>query len=86
MLELEDNCHLQDLFWKTTVTVKVNFRDSYVRIGRLLSFTRTILEDICLFHCQHYGLLYQNWKYNVILGTLLKTTATLMINFRDSHI
>ena len=50
MLELEDNCHLQELFWNTTVTVNVNFRDSYARNGRLLSFTRTLLEDHC--HCQ----------------------------------
>ena len=44
MLELEDYCHLQELFWKTTVTV-------IVKIGRLLSFTRTLLEDHC--HCYH---------------------------------
>ena len=50
MLEFEEYCHLQELFWKTTVTVNVNFRDSYVRNGRLLSFTRTLLEDHC--HCQ----------------------------------
>ena len=50
MLEFEEYCHLQELFWKTTVTVNVNFRDSYDRNGRLLSFTRTLLEDHC--HCQ----------------------------------
>ena len=50
MLELEDYCHLQKLFWKIIVTVIVNFRDSYIRIGRLLSFTRTLLEEHCHYH------------------------------------
>ena len=49
LLELEDYFHLQELFWKTTVTVIVNFRDSYVRIGGLLLFTRNLLEAHC--HC-----------------------------------
>ena len=53
MLEMEDYCHLQELFWKTTVTVITVI----VRIGRLLSFTRTLLEDHCHCHCQPYGLL-----------------------------
>ena len=49
MLELEDYCHLhlQELFWKTTVTVITVI----VRIGRLLTITRTLLEDQC--HCHH---------------------------------
>ena len=47
MLELEDYCHLQELFWKTTVTVITVI----IRIRRLLSFIRTLLEDHC--HCQH---------------------------------
>ena len=47
MLEYEDHCHLQGIFWKTTVIVIVNFMDSYIRNGRLLSFTRTLLEDHC---------------------------------------
>ena len=47
MLELEDFCHLQELFWKTTVTVITVI----IRIGRLLSFSRTLLEDHC--HCHH---------------------------------
>ena len=46
IVRLEDYCHLQELFWKTTVTVNTVI----VRIGRLLSFTRTLLEDHC--HCQ----------------------------------
>ena len=41
MLELEDYCHLQELFWKTTDTVI----SVIVRIGRLLSVTSTLLED-----------------------------------------
>ena len=57
MLELEDNRHLQELFWKTTVNVNVNFRDPYVRIGRLLSFTKTLLEDHCHCQCKLQGLL-----------------------------
>ena len=57
LLELEDYCHLQELFWKTTVTVYVKFRDSYVRNGRLLSFTRTLLEDHCHCLCKDQGLL-----------------------------
>ena len=55
-LEMEDYCHLQELFWKTTVIVIVNFMDSYIRNGRLLSFTRTLLEDHCHCHCQPQGL------------------------------
>ena len=51
MFELDDYCHLQELLWKIIVTVIVNLRDSYVRIERLLSFTRTLLEDHC--HCYH---------------------------------
>ena len=51
ILELEDYSHLQERFWKTIVTVIANFRDSYARIGRLLVFTRTLLEDHC--HCHH---------------------------------
>ena len=47
MLELEDYCHIQELFWKTTVTVITVI----VRIGRLLTFTRTLLEDHCQGHC-----------------------------------
>ena len=43
MLELEDYCHLQELFWKTTDTVI----SVIVRIGRLLSVTSTLLEDHC---------------------------------------
>ena len=83
MLKLEDNCHLQELFWKTTVTVNVNFRDSYVRNGRLLSFTKNSfgrplslssysfleLEDYC--HLQEFF-----WK----------TTVTVLVNFRDSYV
>ena len=46
-LELEDYCHLQELFWNNTVTVIIVI----VRIGRLLSFTRTLLEDHCHCHC-----------------------------------
>ena len=57
MLEFEEYCRLQELFWKTTVTVNVNFRDSYVRNGRLLSFIRTLLEDHCHCHCRPQGLL-----------------------------
>ena len=53
MLELEDYCLLQELFWKNTVTVIIVI----VRIGRLLSFTRTILEDHCHCQCQLQGLL-----------------------------
>ena len=45
MLELEDYCHLQEHFCKNTVTVLTVI----VRIGRLLSFTKTLLEDHC--HC-----------------------------------
>ena len=64
MLELEDYCHLhlQELFWKTTVTVITVI----VRIGRLLSFTRNLLEDHCHCHCQLQGLLCKNWKTTVI--------------------
>ena len=47
MFELEDYyCQLQELFWKTTVTIITVI----VRIGRLLSFTRTLLEDHCHYH------------------------------------
>ena len=53
MLELEDYCHLQELFWKTTVTVVTII----VKIGRLLSFTSTLLEDHFHCHCQRQGLL-----------------------------
>ena len=60
LLELEDYCHLQELFWKTTITVT----SVIVRIGRLLSFTRTLLEDHC--HCQLQGLLCQNLMTTVI--------------------
>ena len=41
LLELKDCCHLQELFWKTTVTVITVI----VRIGRLMSFTRTLVEE-----------------------------------------
>ena len=53
MLELEDYCHIQELFWKTTVTVIIVI----VRIGRLLSFTRTFLEDHCHCLCKVQGIL-----------------------------
>ena len=75
MVELEDYCHLhlQELFWKTTVTVItvivrigetiVIYKNSFGRplslsslslleLVRLLSFTRTLLEDHCHCHCQ----------------------------------
>ena len=45
MLELEDYCNLQKLFLKTTVTVIVSCRDSYVRI-----------EDNCQQQGQRQGL------------------------------
>ena len=57
MLEYEDYCHLQGISWKTTVIVIVNFMDSYIRNGRLLSFIRTLLEDNCHCQCQLQGLL-----------------------------
>ena len=62
LLELEDYCHLQEFFWKTTVTVITVI----VRIGRLLTFTRTLLEDHCHCHCKLHGLLYKKWKTTVI--------------------
>ena len=85
MLELGDYCHLQDLFWKTTVTVITVI----VRIGRLLSLTRTLLEDHC--HCQLQGLLCQNKKTTVIyknsfgrpLSLSLSTSGTLMLELED---
>ena len=57
MLQYEDYCHLQGIFWKITVIVIVNFMDSYIRNGRLLSFIRTLLEDHCHCQCQLQGLL-----------------------------
>ena len=91
MSELEDYSHLQELFWKTTVSVKVNFRDTYVRIGRQLSFTRTLLEDHCHCPCQLQGLLCQNWKTTVIyknsfgrpLLLSLSTSGTLILELED---
>ena len=58
LLELEDYSHIQELFWKTTVTVITVI----VRIGRLLSITRTLFEDHC--HCHHCHC--KNWKTTVI--------------------
>ena len=57
MLEYEDYCHLQGIFWKTTVIVIFNFMDSYIRNGRLLLFISTLLEDHCHCQCQLQGLL-----------------------------
>ena len=71
MLELEDYCHLQELFLKTTVTVSV-------KIGRLLSFKRTLLEDHCHFHCQLQGL-------NIRIGRLLSFTRTLLEEHCHCH-
>ena len=58
MSELEDYCHLQELFWNITVI----FITVIVRIGGLLSLTRTLLEDHC--HCHHCQC--QNRKTTVI--------------------
>ena len=83
MLELEEYCHLQEIFWKTTVTVITVI----VRIGRLLSFTSTILEDHC--HCHHCHCL--KWKTTNIykkplgrpLSLSLSTSGTLMLELED---
>ena len=76
LLELEDYCHLQELFWKTTVTVITVI----VRIGRLLSFTRTLLKDHCYCHCQLHGLFYLELEDNCDLQELFwKATVTIII-------
>ena len=76
MSELEDYCHLQELFWKTTVIV--NLRDSYVSIRRLLSFTRTLLEDHCHCHCQLQSLMLELEDYYHLQKLFWKTTVTFI--------
>ena len=87
MLELVAYCHLQKLIWKTTVTVITVI----VRIGRLQSFTRTLLEDLCQCQSQLQGNLCQNWKTTVIyknsfrrpLSLSLSISGTLMSELED---
>ena len=86
MFELEDYCHLQEPFWKTTVTVIVNLRDSYVSIRRLLSFTRTLLEDHCHWHCQLQSLMLELEDCYHLQELFCKTTVTVIVNFRDSYV
>ena len=86
MFELVDYCHLQEPFWKTTVTVIVNLRDSYVSIRRLLSFTRTLLEDHCHCHCQLQSLMLELEDCYHLQELFCKTTVTVIVNFRDSYV
>ena len=81
MLEFEDYCYLEELFWKTTIV----FITVIVRIGRLLSFTRTLFEDHCQCHCQlqleledfcHLQELF--WKTTVTVITVIVTIGRLL--------
>ena len=79
MFEFEDYCHLQELFRKTTVTVITVI----VRIGRLLSFTRTLLEDTNHCHYCHC----ENWKTTIIyknsFGRTLSLPSLSLLELKD---
>ena len=75
MLESEDYCNLQALFWKTSVTI-ITVMDSYVRIGSLLSFTKTLLEDHFIVNIRD--------SY-VRIGRLLSFTRTLLEEHCHCH-
>ena len=69
MFEFEEYYHIQELFWKTTVTVITDI----VTIGRLLSVTRTLLEDTNNCHYCYC----ENWKTTVIYKNSFGRTLSL---------
>ena len=48
LLEFEDYCHLKELFWKTTVTVIVNFRDSVLELEDYCHLQELFLKTLSL--------------------------------------
>ena len=83
MSEWEDYCYLQEIFWKPTVTV-INV---IVRKGRLLTFTRNLLEDHFHCHCILQGPLCENWKTTVIyknsFGRPLSLSSLSLLELED---